>query len=293
MPTPSPTTAEAWLVEVLDSHEVAAMAAVGEGLDAEADRERWIAFMQRQAVELGRMARQVGAETGDPERQLDDLDEVDDLAHALRDTLPGAVREVVSEAQLFLLFYLAAHLHARLVDRDIAAEVVRACWQSCGDDDADEPWEVTVAPPENARAWSDEIIAAYARSAAPAPLALCEGGPYVARTGSLLEAATVIALANRGAQPRAAAIAELVDTIKAMEADVSGMGPEWQAMQRIPALAFSMYYVWVHLAMGIAHEDEAMEVMGDCTARLEDFAEFDAPSPPPQPPRGNDRQRRR
>jgi hypothetical protein len=291
MPTPSPTTAEAWLVEVLDSHEVAAMAAVGEGLDAEADRERWIAFMQRQAVELGRGAREIAAAAGDPERQLDDLDEVDDLAHGLRDALPGEVREVVSEAQLFLLFYLAAHLHARLIDRTAAAEVVRACWQACGDDDADEPWEIGVPSPGSARAWSDEIIAAYARSAAPAPLPLCEDGPYLARPGSLLEAAAVVALANRGALPRAAAVAELIDTIKAMEADVSGMGPEWQEMQRIPALAFAMYYVWVHLAMGIAHEDQAMEVMRECTARLADFADLDAPPRPST--RGTDRQRRR
>ena len=44
-------------------------------------------------------------------------------------------------------------------------------------------------------------------------------------------------------------------------------------MQRIPSLAFSMYYVWVHLAIGIADEDQAMGIMQECTARIGDFPE--------------------
>jgi hypothetical protein len=83
----------------------------------------------------------------------------------------------------------------------------------------------------------------------------------------------VLALANRGVKPPPQAVEQLVDTIGAMEEDVRSMGPEWEAMQRIPSLAFSMYYVWVHLAIGVANEDQAMGIMQECTARIGDFPE--------------------
>ena len=98
-----------------------------------------------------------------------------------------------------------------------------------------------------------------------------DGRPYTARPGSLLEAAAVLALANRGVQPRSSAVVELIDAIRAMEEDVSGMGPEWDEMQRIPPLVFATYYVWVHLAMGLADEDAAVSVVRACSGRLKDF----------------------
>jgi hypothetical protein len=32
-----------------------------------------------------------------------------------------------------------------------------------------------------------------------------------------------------------------------------------------------MYYVWVHLVLGLADEDMGMSVMGECTARISEF----------------------
>ena len=39
-----------------------------------------------------------------------------------------------------------------------------------------------------------------------------------------------------------------------------------------------MYYVWVHLALGLTDEKTAMAVMGECTSRIGEF--------PDQLPRG-------
>lgn len=271
LPMPLPATDAAWLDEVLDHLEVAALAAAGEGLDAGSDRERWVSSMQRQAVRLSRAARGRAQPAADPERELDELDAVDELAHALRDGLPNAAREVVSESQLFLLFYLAAHVHDGLVPQARAAEVLRGCWDGCADGGDDEPWPVTVAPPTTPAGWVDEIVAASRRANAPPPLPLTDGKPYAARPGALLETATVLALANRGVQPRSSAIAELIDAIRAMEEDVCGMGPEWDEMQRIPPLVFATYYVWVHLAMGLADEEAAVSVVRACSGRLAEF----------------------
>ncbi|HEX3132113.1 MAG TPA: hypothetical protein VHX44_00860, partial [Planctomycetota bacterium] len=103
MPMPLPSCSADWLGEVLDHLEVAALAAAGEGLDDEPDQQRWLSFMQRQAVSSCRMTRGLSeldsssASDIDPEREVDELEEIDDLAHALRNDLPGELREVVSE----------------------------------------------------------------------------------------------------------------------------------------------------------------------------------------------------
>lgn len=268
---PLPATDAAWLDEVLDHLEVAALAAAGDGVDAGSDRERWVSSMQRQAVRLSRAARGQPRPADDPERELDELDAVDELAHALRNGLPGAAREVVSEAQFFLLFYLAAHVHDGLLSHAQAVKVLGGCWDGCAEGGDDEPWPVTVPSPTGASGWVDEIVAASRRAGAPPPLPLTDGRPYTAKPGSLLEAAAVLALANRGVQPRSSAVAELIDAIRAMEEDVSGMGPEWDEMQRIPPLVFATYYVWVHLAMGLADEESAVSVVRACSGRLKDF----------------------
>ncbi len=282
MPSPLPETAADWLQEVLENLEVAAMAAAGEGLDSDPEQEHWVQFMQRQAVLLSREARGLGEDAADPEVVLGEIDAIDDLARLLRRAAPGDIHDVVSEAQIFLLFYLAAHVHAKLVEQRHAAVVVRDCWSQCsGDDpedesdeaDADEPWPVTSPAPTVVQEWVGEIIAAYGQSPQPPTLPLADGDAYRAEPGSLLEAATVLALANRGVKPQAADVAQLVGTIGAMEEDVRGMGPEWEAMQQIPTLAFSMYYVWVHLAIGVADENQAMGIMQECTARIGEFPE--------------------
>jgi hypothetical protein len=294
MANPIPATTADWLAEVLENLEVAAMAAAGEGLDSDPEQTHWVQFMRRQALLLSREARGLGEDSDDPEVELRELDAVDDLARSLRRAAPGNPRDVVSEAQIFLLFYLAAHVHARLIDQPGAAALVADCWGECaGEDDdraterngeadgeetddeadLDEPWPITLPPPQTPVAWADEIIAAYSRSATPPPLSLGAEQPFEAAPGSLLEAATVLALANRGVRAPPQTVEQLVDTIGAMEEDVRGMGPEWESMQRIPSLAFAMYYVWVHLAIGVADEDQAMGIMQECTARIGEFTE--------------------
>jgi hypothetical protein len=279
MHMPLPSCSADWLGEVLNHLEVAALAAAGEGLEDEPDQQRWLNFMQRQAVSSCRLTRGLmeldGAEPDiAPEREVDELDEIDDLAHALRNDLPGELREVVSEAQLFLLFYLAAHIRAGVIDRAEGQAVALACWQECrGDDSDDEPLPVHIDVPADADAWVDEIITAFARSSRASVLELGGGGTFTAARDSLLQTAIVVALGNRGAAPERAELAELIATITAMEADVSGMGPEWQAMRRIPSLAFAMYYVWVHLALGLTDENTAMAVMRGCTSRIGEFSD--------------------
>jgi hypothetical protein len=275
---PLPSCSADWLGEVLDHLEVAALAAAGEGLEDEPDQQRWLSFMQRQAVSSCRLTRGLSAldssaETEiDPEREVDELEEIDDLAHALRNDLPGELREVVSEAQLFLLFYLAAHIRAGVIDRSEGQAVALACWQECrGDDCDDEPLSVQAEAPVNAHGWVDEIISAFAVSAGANVLELSDGASFTALGDSLLQTAIVLALSNRRATASRAELEELIATITAMEADVSGSGPEWQAMRRIPSLAFAMYYVWVHLALGLTDENTAMEVMGECTSRIGEF----------------------
>lgn len=274
MPIPLPSCSADWLGEVLDHLEVAALAAAGEGLEDEPDQQRWLSFMQRQAVSSCRMTRGLSETDGTPEHEIDELDEIDDLAHALRNDLPGELREVVSEAQLFLLFYLAAHIRAGVIDRAEGQAVALACWQECrGEDCDDEPLSVQAEVPANAPAWVDEIISAFAVSGGANVLELSDGRSFTALGDSLLQTAIVLALANRRAAPGKAELEELIATITAMEADVSGSGPEWQAMRRIPSLGFAMYYVWVHLALGLTDEKTAMAVMGECTSRIGEFCD--------------------
>jgi hypothetical protein len=236
--------------------------------------------MQRQAVSSCRLTRGLSVfddsseRDVDPEREVDELEAIDDLAHALRNDLPGALREVVSEAQLFLLFYLAAHIRAGVIDRAEGQAVALACWQECrGEECDDEPLPVHVEVPPDAGTWADEIIASFARSGGANALELGDGSCFTAPSGSLLQHAIVLALGNRRAAPARAELEELIATITAMEADVSGSGPEWQAMRRIPSLAFAMYYVWVHLALGLTSEETAMAVMRECTARIGEFSD--------------------
>lgn len=273
MPLPLPSCSADWLGEVLDHLEVTALAAAGEGLDDEPDQQRWLSFMQRQAVNACRSTRGLSEFDVTPEREIDELDELDDLAHALRNDLPGALREVVSEAQLFLLFYLAAHIRAGVLERAEGQAVALACWHECrGENCDDEPLPVHADVPADASAWVDEIISAFADSQGANVLALEDDDSFTTTGESLLQTAIVLALGNRRAAPGRADLEELIATITAMESDVSTQGPEWQAMRRIPSLAFAMYYVWVHLALGLTDEGTAMAVMRECTERIGEFS---------------------
>ncbi len=274
MPTPPPSLSTDWLSEVLDHLEIAAMAAAGAGLEDEPDQQRWLSFMQRHAISSCQLARGLSDAADTPECELDELEAVDDLAHALRNDLPGELREVVSEAQLFLLFYLAAHIRAGVLERSAGQAVARACWHECpGDHGDDQPLAINVDAPGDAASWVDEIITAFACSNGVNELALTGDLPFIADHGCLLQNAIVLALANRQAAPSRSALAELIATITAMEADVSNIGPEWLAMRRVPSQAFAMYYVWVHLSLGLTDEHTAMAVMHECTLRIREFRE--------------------
>lgn len=271
MPSPLPAHPDDWLREVAQHFSAAETTAE---LADDLDETQWVRHLQHQAMELCRTARSLSLHTANPEQAMDELDAIDDIAHRLRAGLPGDAHDVVSDAQLFLLFYLAAHVQAELIDETSVRTLVSACWPECagapGDDD-DEPWPVTCPPPATAQEWAREIIVAFAVTSSPARLALSDGAEFKAQVDSLLHQATALALNNRGCHPPRAAIDQLITTILAMEADVAGMGPEWEDMQSIPPLAFSMYYVWVHLAMGISDEEQAMGVIHACTERLREF----------------------
>ena len=72
----------------------------------------------------------------------------------VRVELPGELREVVSEAQLFLLFYLAAHIRAGVLEHTDGQAMARACWQGCrGEQSDDEPLLINVDAPDSAKAW--------------------------------------------------------------------------------------------------------------------------------------------
>jgi hypothetical protein len=277
MPTPIPSTTNEWLNEVVNHFEVAAMAAAGDGLDETPDHARWVSFIQRQAINSCRNMRGMTITIGGPELELDEMEAVDEIAHALRNDLPGDVRDVVSETQLFLLFYLAAHVRAALCEHRKAIDVVMDCWHACAGDCDDSPWTINADPPDTAEAWATEIVTAFAATAQAPVLSLSDGKTFQAT--SLLEAATALALNNRKSEPDHAAVVELIDSIRAMESDVSSMGPEWQDMCRVPAMAFSMYYVWVHLAIGLTNEETAMHIMQACTRRIGDFPDSTIPPP--------------
>ena len=268
---PLPSQPVDWLNEVLDLVDLAIMAAAGEGLEDEED-QRWVLFMQVHAVSSCRHTRGLDDTIGTPEYELEELETIDEFAHSLRNALPGDLREVVNEAQLYLLFYIAAHIRAGILKPKEAQKIVQACWQDCADKNVDDlPLDIGVDAPDNANAWVDEIIAAFAKSSGRPSLALDDGDTFIADHKSMLQIATILALNNRQARTTRDALEDLIEVISAMETDVSNMGPEWKATRRIPAMAFSMYYVWVHLSLDLTDEDTAMTVMGECTERISEF----------------------
>jgi hypothetical protein len=268
---PLPSQPVDWLNEVLDLVDLAIMAAAGEGLEDEED-QRWVLFMQVHAVSSCRHTRGIDDTIGTPEDELEELETIDELAHSLRNALPGDLREVVNETQLYLLFYIAAHIRAGILKPKEAQKIVQACWQDCVDENIDDmPLDIGVDAPDNANAWGNEIIEAFTKSTGRPSLVLDDGDTFIANRKSMLHVATVLALINRQAVITRDDLEELLATMTAMETDVSNMGPEWKATRRIPAMAFSMYYVWVHLSLGLTNEDMAMAVMNECTERISEF----------------------
>ena len=277
---PIPSQPADWLDEVLGCLKIAAEAAIEEGLDDEHDEdgenaERDIFFLQIHARSSCYHVRGLVDKISNPKQLMKELNTLGDLALSLRDAVPSDLQEMGSKARLFLLFYLAAHVRAGILNSAQAQLIVHACWLDCDDESDDEsddlPLDIGVDAPDNVAAWVDEIIAAFAKSSGRPSLTLDDGDTFIADRKSMLQIVTVLALNQRQATTTREALNDLMEVISAMETDVSNMGPEWKATRRIPSMAFSMYYVWVHLVLGLADEDMAMSVMGECTARISDF----------------------
>ncbi len=281
---PLPSHSADWLDEVLGCLKIAAEAAIEEGLDDEDDEdgekgERDIFFLQIHARSSCYHARGLVDKISNPKQLMKELNTLSDLALSLRDAVPSDLQEMGSKARLFLLFYLAAHVRAGILNLAQAQLIVHACWLDCdegnddeSDDESDDlPFDIGVDAPDHVTAWVDEIIAAFAKSSGRPSLTLDDGDTFIADRKSMLQIVTILALNQRQATTTREALNDLMEVISAMETDVSNMGPEWKATRRIPSMAFSLYYVWVHLALGLADEDMAMTVMGECTARISDF----------------------
>jgi hypothetical protein len=274
-----------WLQEVLEHFEVASLAGVGQGIDRDPHQEHWVEFLQRQAAEHALAAHGLHDAEAAPEQVEAAMDAIEDLATTLHRGSPDGGHGVLSEAQVFLLFYLAALVHGGALTSAAANAVVHDCWSACAnsdpageeptafdlaDADADAPWPVTSPTPDLPEAWVLEIMEAYRASADPRPMNLTSG-QFSPAPQSLLESAVVLALANRGVVVACHEVRDLIDAIIEMEDDVKQHGPEWEQMQAIPPLCFAMYYLWVHLAIGCVDEDQAERVVAACTVRLDDF----------------------
>jgi hypothetical protein len=281
---PIPSQPADWLDEVFDYLRIAAEAAIEEGLDDEDDEdgekgERDLFFLQIHARSSCYHARGLVEKINNPKQLMKELNTLGDLALSLRDAVPSDLQEMGNKTRLFLLFYLAAHVRAGILNSAQAQLIVHACWLDCdegngdeSDDESDDlPLDIGVDAPDNVAAWVDEIIAAFAKSSGRPSLTLDDGDTFIADRKSMLQIVTVLALNQRQATTTREALNDLMEVISAMETDVSNMGPEWKATRRIPAMAFSMYYIGVHLSLGLADEDMAMSVMGECTARISDF----------------------
>lgn len=283
-----------WLSEILERFEVASMAGVGQGIDRDPRQELWVKYLQRQAAEHALATHGLHEADAAPERFEAAMDAIEEIAATLRQTAPGGNHGVVSEAQVFLLFYLAALVQGGALNRATATEVVQGCWSGCSNQDAggdeptafdiadaaaEAPWPITSAAPELPAIWVAEILDAYRVSTNPPPLTLTSGD-FRACRGSLLESAVVLALANRGVVVLCHEVRDLIDAIFDMEADVKQRGPEWEQMQAIPPLCFTMYYLWVHLAIGCVDEEQAERVVAACTERLDDFPDLGKPAKP-------------
>jgi hypothetical protein len=141
------------------------------------------------------------------------------------------------------------------------------------EDDGDgEPWPIARRPPASDEAWVAELVAAYRRAGDPPPLQTDDGREFVPGEG-LLESAVALSLLNRGARIPVEAVYGLIGVIRDMVDDLRSMGPEWERMQQVPPLAFSVCYVWTHIVIGHLSEDAGMDIVRGVTDQLDRFGE--------------------
>jgi hypothetical protein len=282
MTQPAPTALEDWRTELGDAF--AAARAELAASDEDPGDELWHR-MEDQAVSRARAARGLPELDGDPESVDRTINAITDLTEQLRKHGGGDPEDHhISESQFFLLYYLAAQVHAGVVPIAAAGEVVKACWGGSdgdeadavededGDDDDDEPWEVVRAAPLDDQGWMTEVLGAWREAARPPPLRTAEGKPVLAASNDLREAGVILALHRRGCVPPAEAVYGLIGVIAEMEADIAGLGPELARLKRSPPMAFVLYYVWTHILIGHADEGTAMAVVQEASGRIAEFS---------------------
>ena len=268
-PQPIPTRSDGWLAEIVRSMQAAEQVALARDLDPEDEDHEWFLCVAEEAVRLARAARGIEEPFADPDASMD---EVTDLTVELRRQAPGDPdNHHINELQHFLLYYLAAHVHADLLPAMAAGAVVHACWLAPvpgaddeDDGDAAEVWPIANPPPDSVQAWIDELLEVWPSCQ---PAAAPAGKPQ----RKLLEAAVAAALAQRGVTAKQTATEELVTVISGMEADLRREGPEVERLTRFAPAAFAIYYLWTHIAIGHADEDLAMTVVQAIGSQLDEF----------------------
>jgi hypothetical protein len=276
-----PTTIDGWIAEVLagmdHSQDAAESAGVGED-----DGAAWRRFVEEQAVARALAARGHTADEAAPA----DMDAITDTTLALRRAAPGDPDDLHIDAfQHYLLYYLAAHVHAGSLDQQRAGAVARDCWDvetgeedaaadeesDDGDEEDAEPWPIKRRTPATVNGWTDEVVASWKRAANPPPLTTEDGQAFIPEDGGLLEAGVILTLHNRGARVPVEAVYGLIGVIEEMARDLGELGPEWQQMQQAPPLEFTIYYVWAHIVIGHLDEEKAIEIVHACTEALARF----------------------
>jgi hypothetical protein len=137
--------------------------------------------------------------------------------------------------------------------------------------EADTPWPFSYPTPIHPEGWVDEIAGAYRTSSIPPRVVDADGLALQATTGCNIEAAVFLALHTRGVTPSSDSVRQLIATIHDMSKQLQDEGPQWELLKQIPALGFSITYVWTHLGIGAISEDDAAMVMEACSGRVESF----------------------
>lgn len=276
-----PGDSDAWRAEIMAAMGEAAAELAAGGHDPEGDE--FFHLLEDQAVARARAARglvELDVNAVDIDRTMD---AITDITERLRRYGGGNPDDHhIGEAQFFMLYYLAAQVHGRVVAESAAGAVVRACWDldpqpedgedEGEDDEADPPWEIRRSAPATTAAWIDEILGAWREVAQPPPLRTADGSPVLAGGSDMRETAVILALHRRGAVPPAEAVYGLIGVISSMEEDIGALGPELAELKKNPPLAFVLYYVWTHILIGHADEEHAMPVVTAAVERLDEFS---------------------
>jgi hypothetical protein len=276
MPDSIPDDRDAWLREIHLAFDAAEGIASAQGLDPEDEDHEWWLCIEEEAVRAARVARGIDEPLADPDASMD---EITDLTVELRRSAPGDPEDHhLNEVQHLLLYYVAAHIHASLIDRTAGADVVRACWDAAlpegGDDDDDgeePPWPVARPAPVGAEAWLAEMKAAWAMERRPPPVRTADGRPWLAKLGDRFEVVVALVLHQRGGQPPREAIIDLVDLLREMEREIAGEDPALANVAKHRQATFALLYLWTHLLMGHADEAQAEAVIEVFSQRMDAF----------------------